>query len=352
MSRCHAHHLKEPCFYCERGLPPFENLEARLEMLELRVRELELYERTMVNLDRRKTNFVIRMGGVGDLVMLSSSLKALKEKEPLRPIVLATKPENIEVLSGAEYLDGLIPVGNMDWGQTKFYRRYDLRYAVEPPGIGPGKLSWADYTTRDRSDIFDELLGVKSSKNFSLPIDQDIQASMRQRVAGLRYPLIGIAPTSKSPVRAIPPEYVKPLIERILKKYRGTVVLFGKTLGWSQHLAKIQGSHILNLIDALSLPEMIALCSLLDVVIAPDTGTTHVAGALGVKCLALFGNIDPKTRVTYYPSVKSLYPYGEMSCIPCWDKHDPCEIPRGQFGAACMRLLTPERIVNDLGDLL
>jgi ADP-heptose:LPS heptosyltransferase len=345
MSRCSIHRIPEPCFYCERGLPTFPNLEARMEVLEDRVRELELGERVLLSLDVRKTNLVVRMGGIGDLAILSSSLKALKEKEPRHPLVLATKPEHMEVLAGAEYLDGIIPVNI--WGDAKVHRRYDLRYAVEPPGIGPGKLSWKDYTSRDRSDIFDDLLGVKSKKEFSIHIDQDSLLQMEGLVADCRRPIIGIAPTCRSPIRVMPPEHVVPLSRLLLAKYGGTVVLLGKTEPWNSHLAKIKMRRVLNLLDRINIPETVALCSLLDVLISPDTGTTHIAGALGIKCLALFGNIHPKTRISYYSSVKALFPEGELPCIPCWDKPDFC--PREEkFGGPCMRLLTPERIVTAL----
>ena len=275
MARCQPHRQLQPCFYCERGVGPFVNSDERLEILELRVRQLEQRDRSLQNIEPSKTNLVIRMGGVGDLVMLSSSLQALKAKEPRRPLVLATIPENIDLLAGADYLDGVIPI--LNWGEAKFHHKYDLRYAVEPPGIGPGKLSWADYIARDRSDVFDDLLGVESKKEFSLPISQEALGAVQKRLGPCLAPLIGIAPTCRSPIRVMPPEYVEPLARLVLKKYRGTVVLFGKTEPWTRHLASIRIPHVINLIDAISLPEMIALCSLMDAVISPDTATTHVA---------------------------------------------------------------------------
>ena len=346
MARCQLHRISEPCYYCERGLPSFEHFVQRIEILETRLRALELCDRSLLTLDIPKSIGVVRMGGLGDLAMLSSSLKALKAKDPDRALVLVTRAENMGLFADADYLDALLPVES--WAEAGFKRRYDLRYAVEPPGIGSGKLPWQDYMTKDRSDIFDELLGVKSTKQFSIAVNPGALEKMEVVFKGLRRPLIGLAPLCKSAFRAIPPEYVEPLSRRILQKTTGTVVLMGKTTDSGIDLSNIRTSRIINLIDTLSVAEFVAAIRLMDAVIAPDTSTTHIAGALGTPCLALFGNIHPKTRVTYYPSVHALYPKGELPCIPCWDKSHPCRLSPGKHGADCMRLLTPERIVAAL----
>ena len=346
MSRhCQPHNIPEPCYYCEKGLPSFETLTARIQTLEDRVRELETGDRTLLLMDRNTTNYVVRMGGVGDIIILTSSLKALKEQHPDRPLVLATLGDNIPLLENAPFIDGLVSVSN--WGDAKFRHKFDLRYAVEPPGIGEGKLPWDDYMTRDRSDLFDRLLGVKSKKEFYVPVDKTIVAAMLDRLSTLPRPFIGIAATSKSPVRTIPPEYIEPLARLIKIGTGGTVFIFGVSVKWNQEVKEIQGSRIINMVDSLNLREAMAFISIMDLIVGADSAPVHAAGALKVPCLALFGNIHPRTRVTYYPTVKALFPEGELPCIPCWDKTD-LDCREGKFGGPCMRLFTPDRIMAEL----
>lgn len=351
MARCSAHRIEKPCFYCERGVPAFQTTDDWLKALEARVLELESNKQTLVNLDIRHTNLVVRMGGVGDLVILSSSLKALKEKYPHRSLILATKPENMAILAGVPFLDGIIPIDS--WGEAQVKNRFDLRYKVEPKGIGSGCLPMADYTSMDRSDIFDQLLGVTSKKEFTVPLDDMALEKMGAQMSGWKDKLIiGLNPTCKSPLRTMPPEYVEPLVQKITQNLDATVVLFGKTEGWNQHLATLRARHLVNFIDQITLPELITAVSLMDVVIAPDSAVTHIAGALKIPCLGLFGNIHPKTRITYYPTVKALFPAGELPCIPCWDMPGACKRPKNEFGAKCMRLLTPERIAGELFSMI
>lgn len=361
MSRCHPHRQTEPCYYCEKGYGPFANTNEWMEVLEGRVRELELEikkkEKSPPNIDIQRSNGVVRMGGIGDLVALSSSLRALKQKEPHRSLVLVTKKENMDLLYGADYLDAVLPVDS--WADAKFWRRYDLRWAVEDRETHKlGTLSKHDYTTRDRSDIFDELLEVKSDKDFSLPISQDILQTWKKRLDSVARPLIGIATTCTQPLREIPPEYIEPLVKMLQAASGGTIVLFGKTVARNKNLASIKGRHVLNFIDQTTIPDLVAAASLMDFMISPDTGLMHIAGALKIKTLALMGSIPPQCRVTYYPTVKPLYPQGELPCVPCWaisptPNHGSlaCKQPPKEY-AECMRILTPERIMGEVKEML
>jgi ADP-heptose:LPS heptosyltransferase len=199
--------------------------------------------------------------------------------------------------------------------------------------------------TVDRSDLFDRLLRVESKKNYVLPVDEAHKEDLLKRFGSVRKPHIGIVATSKSSVRVIPQDYIEPLAKGLLKAFGGTVFLLGKAEPWGQAIGSLKGRHIVNLVDHLFLPEAVAMTSLLDFMISPDTAPVHFAAALKVKTIGLFGNIHPRTRTTYYPMVTPIYPEGEMPCIPCWDK--PKCNHRGKIGADCMRIMTPDRIVAE-----
>lgn len=343
MPRCAAHSLEDPCFYCQRGIQPFSNTMDRLNALEGRVRALEKGDKSLEHLDIRKSIGVIRDYALGDLVMLSPGLKALKEKNPFRPLVLVTNPSLFEVLDGAEYLDAILPFHT--YGKADFYRTYNLSGFAEVEG--PGKLPVSAYRAKSRPNIFANLLGVKSNPTeFPIPVDQEALRKMRVLLSGGKSPLIGLAATCHSAVRTMPPEYVEPLMKMLLKTYKGTIILMGKTENWNDQLANIEMPNVINLINDISIKEMIAVCSLVNAMISPDSGTMHVAGALKVKCLAVMGNNKPKHFSDFYSSVKVLQPSTEeLPCVPCEDiSHSCLPLPPGIFGAPCMRAMTPERI--------
>ncbi len=299
---------------------------------------------------RRPGICVIRVGGIGDLIMLSASLNKLKQKNPKSPLVLATHPQNQRIFRNLKCLDDCISV--FDLNRFQFEKLLDLRWAVEPEELAPGKgkLPWKEYISKDRSDSFDKLCGVNSRrKPFMVPINENRKQEMK-RIVGNQGSVIGFTPTCRAQHRAFPHDYVKPILKKLTKETK--VVLFGKTEPWDGDLAYLEMPGVVNLLNKTSANQAIALCSILDLLLTTDSGFLHVAGALGKKCLGFFGNIDPATRTSYYPSVKTLYAKDErvLGCCPCWDLHKNCMPYRGS--ASCMRLFTPDRVVGETRKML
>jgi len=63
-------------------------------------------------------------------------------------------------------------------------------------------------------------------------------------------------------------------------------------------------------------------------------------------------------RIKYYPTVKALFPKGELECVPCHDFKNPCEhfkhLPTLEqpVGGKCMFLLTSERIISTVKEMI
>ncbi len=290
-----------------------------------------------------KGTCVIRMGGIGDLILLSSGLRELKKRMNKEPLIFATLKNNIDFMRDLGIVNKVIDIDDLEG--YKFDKVIDLRFSVEPPELGKTcKGTWESYTTEDRSDAFDKLLGVyPCPKRFVVPEHKKTTSKMKRYIGD---GFILVCASMVASARSIPPVYIKPLCQKILRKLKKSVVLIGQSQPWNKNLVNISGEGITNLIDKTSLNEMISLCKLANVVVTPDTGTLHVAGALGTKTLGIFGNINPRTRVSYYKNVKTLYSHGVLSCLPCWDLH-PCHWKHDR-GVECMRLITPDMIVNEL----
>lgn len=91
----------------------------------------------------------------------------------------------------------------------------------------------------------------------------------------------------------------------------------------------------------------------LDAVVSPDTGILHVAGALGVPVLGLFGPTSGALRMREYAG-DWIDGRLNVECSPCWYLH-PCrrEHPRDQhewFG--CMRRLSKDLVLCGLERML
>jgi|GEM_PF-2259759 ADP-heptose:LPS heptosyltransferase len=380
-----------PCWYktCENHYECLRNIDTNLVLnrVEKFLGKPIAQDKTIVlpkKLKKTKKSkervLVIRMGGMGDIACLSSSLKTFKKENKDSIVDLATMPENVHILKGVSFLDDVFSLNDIP-KKVPYDRTFDLRYGAEGERIGEGKLLWNIYMTQDRSDIFDSLMGVKGEKEFEVVVDADALKTMKKRIKSLKGRIVLINPTTKGDVRAIPVEYIEPLCEMILgipseqeksgdlplreelKKPREklSIIIAGTDMGWGDYIRNQElkeDKRILNLLGKTSVQEIVALVNLSDIVICPDAGLMHIAGALKVNCVAIFGNIDPQTRVKYYPSVFPLYPKGEFPCIPCGDipavaadckkRVRPTHTP----GAACMKLITPGRIYEAAKEVL
>lgn len=77
-------------------------------------------------------------------------------------------------------------------------------------------------------------------------------------------------------------------------------------------------------------------------VLTHDTGLMHIAVALGLKTVSIWGNTVPELGFAPYKAVSSLVIENkELECRPCTKLgYDKC--PKGHF--RCMKDLTPERV--------
>jgi heptosyltransferase-2 len=306
---------------------------------------------------------IVRMGGIGDLIMMTPSLRALKNKYPESKITLATRADHIDLMNNLPYIDKVI---SLDDRYKESYDSFlDLRFKVESPEVG-GTLSSELYKTVNRIDMFSKLMGVYPLEDTKADIAVDFNEVSKIKNLlkySKRVKWIGIQATCTSNLRTMPPEYVVQLAKQLAKFKRVKIVLFGKSESWHGRksdvdLKAIKSQKIINLIDQFnSIKEMVALISLMDAIIAPDSSAIHVAGALNVSCLALFGNMPPILRTKYYDSVKDIYPEGELKCIPCWDFQNPCahyvDLPiyKQPVGGMCMRQITTDRIIKSLKEM-
>ena len=103
------------------------------------------------------------------------------------------------------------------------------------------------------------------------------------------------------------------------------------------------GGVCLDLGGRTAMGDAVALTALAQQVVTNDTGTLHVAAALGRPTVAVFGPTDPGFTLPQAPQVRAVR-LG-LSCSPCFAP----ECPLGHFN--CMKELTPALVLAALEEL-
>ena len=170
----------------------------------------------------------------------------------------------------------------------------------------------------------------------------------RWRKAGL--PVVGIAPIAAWDLKRWPLESFRELMRSYARETGGGLLIFGGPGDEDAHgLVNGLEPHALSLVGRTSHLESAYFASLTDVVVANDTGMTHLAEAVGTDVVTLFG---PTSRELGYFPVRSTSRALELP-LPC----RPCtRMGEGACGhplhKACLVGITPQAVLSEVRSMI
>lgn len=184
--------------------------------------------------------------------------------------------------------------------------------------------------------------------------------------------LIGVAPGGGASwgrdaiYKQWPAERFAEVTDRMIKELNAKVVLLGsidekpiaeivlEKRGQTQSTSdRRDGSDpvfpIIDLAGKLNLKELAAVISELKLLICNDGGPLHMAAALGVKTVSMFGPVDEIAYGPYPPSAKHIVVKKDLPCRPCYRdfKFTGCRNNR-----KCLEDITVEEVYGQVKGLL
>ena len=138
--------------------------------------------------------------------------------------------------------------------------------------------------------------------------------------------LIGIAPgASYGPAKMWFPERFAAVADRLTDELSAKIILFGSSgdRERTDHVQRHSAHSLINLAGETALREVIALIHRCDLFISNDSGLMHLAGALGVPLVAIFGSTNP--IATSPAGERSIVIHKDVSCSPCLKKECPAD---------------------------
>src|SRR4030042_2997101 len=131
-------------------------------------------------------------------------------------------------------------------------------------------------------------------------------------------PLIGMNPgATYGLAKCWPPDRFGELGQRLCLKWEATLLLFGKEEEKSiaEEILRTPGARGIDLTGQTSLLQLAALLERCHLLVTNDTGTMHLATAVGTPVVTLFGSTDPQITGPWgddHGGVKK-----DVSCSPC-----------------------------------
>jgi lipopolysaccharide heptosyltransferase II len=339
---------------------------------------------------------IVLIAGIGDLILASRSLRAMRAGFPDTEIHLLTSTDASLVAANYRFVDRVwaFPIRESKRSKLQFLhivkmmfklRKIEFQVAVNLYRIasrmgalrmgllfsllkGRGKVGHASRgfglfldkkappDTFDNSHYADAMVRIAVMAG-GKPDDQGIEVFWDSRAEDrwsslfsqgeVRPPLtIGINPGGDRPNRRWSLEGYARVADQLIEQSGVRVLLLGgpgeETL--AQEIQRLMKGEATSLAGRLTLNELIYVINRLDLLITNDSGPMHIAAALRTPIVAIFGPENPIYTRPY--TSQNLYRiiYKDVDCRPCSKK--TCQRP------LCLDSITPAEVLNLCQEML
>lgn len=341
-----------------------------------------------------KRILIVRLSAIGDVIMTTSLLPALRARYPRAHITWLTEPLGAEILKENPLIDRLLLLPRKEWikqwksgqkaralkaairfGWSLRNQRFDL--AIDPQGLlKSGIWTWASrapvrvglhgregsgwlmtHVVRDSTDVGGPLVREYRvlAERLSLPmeafgmslgISDSEHTTATRTLSASDKPPIFLLPFTTRPQKHWFSERWSELADKLLADNTHSVWILGGP-GDLEEAGKIAAGvrgdiHVVAGPQS-DLREKMALLQQSSLSIGVDTGLTHLSLGLRRPTIALFGSTCPYASTDPIPG--HVF-YDRLECSPC-HRHPTCE---GRFD--CMRGITCERILDKAAEFL
>ncbi|MBU1752870.1 lipopolysaccharide heptosyltransferase II [bacterium] len=335
---------------------------------------------------------VVRFSSIGDIVLITPVLRTLRERYPYAKLCLVVKKEFVEITRLFPHIDRVIVFDSGDGllglikligkiNSEQFDLLIDLHWNLRSMLIYlfsqiKHKIHyskhrilrllrvWIKYSLLPQQSHIIDLyfnplteFGILSSDNRvpELKIDSDMNKNVIECLKELGIEdkdlVIGMCPGAKWETKQWPIEGFVEAGNILMKELNAKIVLIGDAhdLELGKRIEAWMDKKPLNLVDGTSLLELAALIQRCDVLITNDSAPLHIAAALGVSTVSMFGPTTLDLGFGPHGNGKHIVLERDLSCRPC-SSHGSRKCPKNTH--ECMTFITPEEVVDAVKHLL
>lgn len=335
--------------------------------------------------DPVKTNIlVIKLGAMGDVLRTTTILPALKKKYPLSRIIWVTQTDSYELLLPNPYIDKVLVNERPETLPLLLAEEYDMAINLDIDHQSSALLKLCR-AHKKLGYILDEHGGIRpvsseATEWFEMSIDDRLKKANKKTyqehifyICQLPYnkerPLLALTDAMKAFAQATRQQYhlsdediivgihtgagnrwenkkwtlegYNSLIDKLLEgSPRFKLILLGGDTeqGRNEQIRQKFPERVYNINTQNNLPGLIGLISISRVVVCGDTLPLHIATALKVPIVAIFGPTSHQEIELYDLGSKIIPP---IDCLCCYQ-------PQCEREPNCMRLVDPTLVVKSV----
>lgn len=343
--------------------------------------------------DNFKRILIIRTDRIGDVLLSTPVIKALRNKFPQAYISMIVAPHAKDIVEGNPYLDEVIIYDkdgkHRSWWRTfKFASRlnkkkFDLAMILHPTNrvhlltylaaipqrIGYNrklgfllthqqkhlKQEGLKHEAEYNLDLLSEIGVTGDAHDLFMPIKQDseqyVQELFRKEGISPTDKILAINPGASCPSKIWPTERFAQVVEKLASIYNLKIIILSgsKETYLANKIVLYYGikGKIINLAGKTSISQMASILKRCTLFISNDSGPVHIASALGTPVISIFGRKQPGLSPQRWSPLGKFdkYLHKDVGCIQCLAHN--C---RKEF--ACLKAISVEDVISAADSIL
>jgi heptosyltransferase-2 len=380
------------CRPCQKAQCRFGTLQCmqliKVEDVLKEVRDILVPSSPAPQFPSNKKNYkrilIVRTDRVGDVILSTPVIKALRDAYPASYIAMMVRPYTKVIVEGNPYLDEIISYDKQgkekSWfGSLKFAielkkKKFDLAVVLNPSnrsnlipfmaGI-PKRVGYnrkLGFLLTDKIEDTKRLgqkheieynldlvrhLGLEpKDKSMFMPISEDseqwVEGILRKEEIKPEDKLVVFNPGASDNSKIWPPERYAAVADKLAEKGCKIVVLGGQSdTKIGQEVISYMHSPVINMVGNNNISQAASLLKRSSLFISTDTGPMHIAASVGVPIVAIFGRSQPGL------SARRWGPHNKNSVVLHKDVGcDDCLAHNCTKDFRCLKAITAEDVVR------
>lgn len=335
---------------------------------------------------------IIKTHAIGDVLLVTPSIRYIRKKFPNAKISMLIGDWSKEALKGNPYIDEIITFEDSILQKKKIIKLLHLIFQLRQKKydfcimfhcnpiihlmaflIGsPQRIGFEEensgfslthkvpmeqgLTGRYMADIYLDLIDsrriIKRNNGLDFFLKEDekkFAASILEKYGISKNTLLvsmapggGRNPREDVLVKQWSPKGFREVAESIIKDFNGSVIMLGSADDSviAEEIVDNLSPTPINLCGLTTLRESAALIGESNLLITNDSAPHHIAVALGVPSITIFGPTMPETFIPDHGRDKHLYVKSKLDCSPCYKGLFPgCKEPK------CMEHVSVEQVI-------
>lgn len=350
---------------------------------------------------------IVQLADIGDLVLSTPALAALREAQPDAHIALLTTAHSASIVEGTGLVDEIITfhkhtfdspkallrprnlvkalalakkLRSGKYDVTAFFHHFTTRFGAfkfaalawsagsrRRIGLDNGngwflteRLLDGGFGTKHQAQYWLDVVGLLGAETAARPAVMNIAPfnppprtqGDKSVTEGTARVVIHAGSGGYSLARRWDAEKFAAVADALHGEYGAQIVLVGSIGDDSATVKAAMKTTPVDLIGQTTLPQLAAVIQSADLFIGADSGVMHIAAAVGTPVVAIFGPSNPDAWGPWTPKSQSIIVRSAPECSPCSYIRHSLGLRNGCAARTCMRMVTVDDMLAAAHTLL